>query len=61
MAQLKAISQLTGGGLCQLGVTDLVQSKISDFQKIEAWSVDDHNACHESDLAWLLKEIHSVL
>lgn len=39
---------------------DIVQSKVKDFQKIEGWSVDDHNANHNSDLAWLLKEIHSI-
>ncbi|KAE8411596.1 hypothetical protein BDV36DRAFT_305647 [Aspergillus pseudocaelatus] len=39
---------------------DIVQSKVKDFQKIKGWSVDDHNANHNSDLAWLLKEIHSI-
>ncbi|KAB8238230.1 calcineurin-like phosphoesterase [Aspergillus alliaceus] len=39
---------------------DIVQSKVKDFQKIEGWSVDDHNANHDSDLAWLLKEIRSI-
>ncbi|KAJ5143447.1 calcineurin-like phosphoesterase [Penicillium bovifimosum] len=40
--------------------TDIVRLKINDFQKIEGWSVDDHNANHDSDLAWLLEEIHSI-
>jgi hypothetical protein len=39
---------------------DIVLSKIKDFQKIEGWTVEDHNAAHESDLAWLLDEIHSA-
>jgi predicted phosphodiesterase len=39
---------------------DIVRSKIKDFQKIEGWTVEDHNAAHESDLAWLLDEIHSA-
>ena len=38
-------------------LTDVVQSKIKDFQKIENWSIDDHNASHESDLAWLQSEL----
>lgn len=38
---------------------DIVQSKIKDFQKIEDWAVDDHNAAHDSDMGWLLKEINS--
>lgn len=39
---------------------DIVRSKIKDFQKIEGWTVDDHNAAHDSDLALLLDEIQSV-
>ncbi|PYH94600.1 hypothetical protein BO71DRAFT_353037 [Aspergillus ellipticus CBS 707.79] len=39
---------------------DIVRSKIQDFRKIEGWTVNDHNASHESDLAWLLKEIQST-
>ncbi|KAJ6035792.1 calcineurin-like phosphoesterase [Penicillium herquei] len=41
-------------------VADIVQYKISDFQKIKGWSVDDHNANHDSDLAWLLSEIRLI-
>ncbi|PWY78552.1 hypothetical protein BO94DRAFT_558852 [Aspergillus sclerotioniger CBS 115572] len=29
-------------------------------KKIEGWSVDDHNASQDSDLAWLLEEIHLI-
>ena len=39
---------------------DIVQLKIKDFQKIDGWTVDDHNARHDSDLAWLLGEIQSI-
>lgn len=38
----------------------IVQSKIKDFQKITGWTVDNHNTSHDSDLVWLLKEIHSI-
>ncbi|KAJ5945159.1 calcineurin-like phosphoesterase [Penicillium verrucosum] len=41
-------------------LTDVVRSKIKDFQKVEGWSVDDHNASNDSDLAWLMKEIHLI-
>lgn len=39
---------------------EIVQSKIKDFQKIDGWSVNYHNATHESELAWLLKELQSI-
>ena len=39
---------------------DIVLSKVKDFQKIEGWSIDTHNTSHDSDYAWLLKEIHSI-
>ncbi|KAE8379571.1 calcineurin-like phosphoesterase [Aspergillus bertholletiae] len=39
---------------------EIVQMKVKDFQKIEAWSVDDHNANYDADLAWLLNEINST-
>lgn len=39
---------------------DVVQAKIKDFRKIKDWTVDHHNTCHDSDLAWLLEEIHSI-
>ncbi|KAJ5609883.1 calcineurin-like phosphoesterase [Penicillium herquei] len=41
-------------------VADMVGYMISDFQKIKGWSVDDHNANHDSDLAWLLNEIKLI-
>ncbi|PYI00411.1 calcineurin-like phosphoesterase [Aspergillus sclerotiicarbonarius CBS 121057] len=59
-----------GSGVTILGCTlwskvppelmDVVRSKAKDFQKIKDWSVEDHNASHDSDLAWLLKEIQSI-
>jgi Icc-related predicted phosphoesterase len=33
---------------------------IKHFQKIKGWTVDNHNTSHDLDLAWLLKEIHSI-
>ncbi|KAL4966617.1 uncharacterized protein BDV14DRAFT_37951 [Aspergillus stella-maris] len=39
---------------------DMVRMKIQDFEKIQGWSVDDHNTAHASDLAWLLGEIRLV-
>ncbi|TPR07543.1 CorA-like Mg2+ transporter family protein [Aspergillus niger] len=39
---------------------EVVQSKVKDFQRISDWSVDDHNARHDSDYSWLTKEIHSI-
>ncbi|GFN11306.1 hypothetical protein AtubIFM55763_008236 [Aspergillus tubingensis] len=41
-------------------LADIVQSKVKDFQRIADWSVEDHNARHDSDYAWLMKEIHSI-
>lgn len=40
--------------------TDIVHYKISDFQKIRGWSVEQHNKVHESDLAWLRGEIQTL-
>jgi predicted phosphodiesterase len=39
---------------------DIVHYKIQDFQKIEDWTVDKHNAAHESDLAWMRAEVQSI-
>ncbi|KAL4998343.1 hypothetical protein BDV10DRAFT_167338 [Aspergillus recurvatus] len=33
---------------------------IQDFRKTQDWTVDDHKAAHDSDLAWLLGEIDST-
>lgn len=41
-------------------LADIVQSKVKDFQRIADWSVEDHNARHDSDYAWLMKEINSI-
>lgn len=32
--------------------TDVVKEKVKDFQKIEGWTIDDHNAAHDSDLSY---------
>lgn len=39
---------------------DIVSSKIQDFRLIQDWTVDDHNAAHDADHAWLLREIQSI-
>ena len=39
---------------------DIVRSKIQDFRHIQDWTVDDHNAAHEADRVWLLREIQSI-
>ncbi|KAJ5165392.1 uncharacterized protein N7500_007222 [Penicillium coprophilum] len=39
---------------------DIVRSKISDFQMIKEWSIEQHNQAHESDLTWLRGEIQTL-
>ncbi|TVY83022.1 Uncharacterized protein LSUE1_G002427 [Lachnellula suecica] len=39
---------------------DIVQMKVKDFQKIEDWTVDNHNAAHESDITWLRSQVAAV-
>ena len=39
---------------------EIVQSKIQDFKNIEHWSIDHHNAAHESDLSWLRSEVQAI-
>lgn len=39
---------------------DIVWSKIKDSKKIQDWTIDDHNRSHETDFAWLLKEIEAI-
>jgi Calcineurin-like phosphoesterase len=38
----------------------IVQSRINDFTRISNWTVDDHNAEHERDVAWLREEIRKI-
>lgn len=38
----------------------IVQLKIKDFQRIDGWTVDDHNAAHDIELAWLLRGMQSI-
>lgn len=40
--------------------TDHVSFGLNDFYQIDAWSVDQHNAAHASDLAWLNAQVRSV-
>ncbi|OOF99913.1 hypothetical protein ASPCADRAFT_40845 [Aspergillus carbonarius ITEM 5010] len=61
---------IPGSGVTVLGCTlwsnvpydlkDVVRSKVKDFHKIDDWSVDEHNARHEADRAWLRKEIDLI-
>ncbi|KAJ9264649.1 hypothetical protein DTO212C5_7031 [Paecilomyces variotii] len=39
---------------------DIVRSKIKDYKNIEGWTVDEHNAAHDSDFSWLGQEIESI-
>ena len=39
---------------------DIVRSKIQDFRQIQDWTVDDHNAAHDADHVWLLREIQPI-
>lgn len=44
-----------------LDARESVRMKFKDFEKIEGWTVDDHNASHDADLIWLrhqASEIH---
>ncbi|CAG8930113.1 unnamed protein product [Penicillium salamii] len=40
--------------------SEIVESKISDFKKIDGWTISKHNAPHESDLCWLQHEMHNI-
>ncbi|EPE24449.1 hypothetical protein GLAREA_08301 [Glarea lozoyensis ATCC 20868] len=39
---------------------EIVRTRVKDFQNIESWNIDDHNAAHESDISWLRNEIKSI-
>jgi hypothetical protein len=39
---------------------DIINYKIQDFRQIKDWTIDKHNAAHESDLAWLRKEVQTI-
>lgn len=39
---------------------DIAQYKIQDFHQIKDWKIDQHNAAHQSDLAWLQNEIQTI-
>lgn len=42
------------------GKVDVVTSKIKDFEKIQDWTVDDHNTSHKADSSWLRQQIDSL-
>lgn len=37
-----------------------VGSRLNDFRRIQDWSLDDHNAAHQADLAWLNDQVRSI-
>lgn len=37
-----------------------IESRMVDFKDILRWSVDDHNAAHKSDLAWLNAQVAAI-
>ncbi|KAF1961310.1 hypothetical protein CC80DRAFT_488616 [Byssothecium circinans] len=37
-----------------------VQLFVSDFERVEDWTVEDHNAAHASDLAWLNEQVLQI-
>ncbi|KAJ5104332.1 hypothetical protein NUU61_001679 [Penicillium alfredii] len=37
-----------------------VESRLVDWKDILRWTVDDHNAAHQSDLAWLNDEVSTI-
>lgn len=39
---------------------DVVRNRVSDFKSIRDWTVDDHNAAHDADLAWLRKRVLEI-
>ncbi|KAF3088286.1 hypothetical protein TWF102_006617 [Orbilia oligospora] len=38
----------------------LIESKLNDFRVIKDWKVDDHNAEHSIDIAWLRDQIEEI-
>ncbi|KAF3912288.1 hypothetical protein AA313_de0203780 [Arthrobotrys entomopaga] len=39
---------------------DEIASKLNDFRQIKGWRVDDHNAEHSIDIAWLRDQIEEI-
>lgn len=39
---------------------EAVSSKVKDFQKIEEWTVDNHNNAFDLDSAWLKKQVAAI-
>ncbi|KAF7912711.1 uncharacterized protein EAF01_001732 [Botrytis porri] len=42
------------------GAREAVQARLKDLEKIDNWSIDDHNAAHISDLTWLFNEVTNI-
>ncbi|TGO70582.1 hypothetical protein BELL_0702g00050 [Botrytis elliptica] len=42
------------------GAREAVRTRIKDLQKIDEWSIDDHNTAHISDLTWLFNQVRNI-
>ncbi|KAF7951624.1 hypothetical protein EAE96_006926 [Botrytis aclada] len=42
------------------GAREAVQTRVKDLEKIDNWSIDDHNTAHISDLTWLSNQVTNV-
>lgn len=40
--------------------SDNVRQKVQDFHQIENWAIDNHNAAHDADSEWLLRELEAI-
>ena len=38
----------------------VIECKVKDFKRIQQWTVDDHNAEHSRDVAWLKQQISAI-
>ncbi|OAA61260.1 Ser/Thr protein phosphatase [Niveomyces insectorum RCEF 264] len=42
------------------GAYDVVASKVSDYRKINGWTVQSHNDAHAADVAWLRHQVAAL-
>lgn len=66
----RMIYKLTDSDVIVLGCTlhsfitreqrDMVHYRIQDFQKIQDWTIDEHNSQHEQDVMWLRYQITTI-
>ncbi|CAJ2507503.1 Uu.00g086890.m01.CDS01 [Anthostomella pinea] len=43
-----------------LDIRDIVKSKVSDFKKIDGWTVEKHDHTHAEEAEWLRKQVSEV-